>query len=155
MRYIETDQPIGYNPAFARAARKKRKKREAELHAAMLIEEAAKARAEIVAKKAMRFIDPRSPIPINWIPKTEFERVMFRAVRIFGKAPKQLKGESRQRDIVFARQFIFYWACRKTGLSLSQVGKLVGGKDHTTALHGCRAYREKRKAMGRNLPVAR
>lgn len=157
MRYINEDRPIGYNPAFAAAVLKKRKEAQAKSHVEFLLEEADKALEEIKAKKAVRIVDPISPIDqaLIKIPKTEFERIMRRAIRVFNKAPKHIKGDSRQKDVVFARQFVFYWACRKTTLSLAQIGKMVGGKDHTTTLHGANAYRAKRARMGRNLPSAR
>lgn len=157
MRYIDEDRPIGYNPAFAAAVLKKRKEDSTRTRVRQLLDEASKARVEIEASKSAKFINPISPVDtaLSKVPRTEFERIMHRAIRVFNKAPKHLKGDSRQKDVVFARQFVFYWAYRKTTLSLSQIGKLMGGKDHTTALHGSTAYRAKRARMGRNLPTAR
>lgn len=157
MRYDIEDRPISYNPAFAASVLKKRKEQAARDKVSELLEEAARASAEIRMSKDAKFINPISPIDtaLSKVPKTEFERIMHRAIRVFKKAPKHLKGDSRQKDVVFARQFVFYWAYRKTTLSLVQIAKLVGGKDHTTCLHGATAYRAKRARMGRNLPSAR
>jgi hypothetical protein len=49
----------------------------------------------------------------------------------------------RNREVVTARQEAF-WRCRKeTTLTLPQIGRFLGGKDHTTVLWGIKMY-EKR-----------
>ena len=48
----------------------------------------------------------------------------------------QLK--TRKRHIVYARQ-LCHWALKQhTTLSLSQIGEMVGGKEHATVLHSCK-----------------
>lgn len=74
-----------------------------------------------------------------------------KAMRVFGVSKKDLHGNRRYREIVFARQFVMYWAVRLTPLSLPQIGRLMGDRDHTTVLHGSDSYPEKRAAMGRHL----
>lgn len=52
----------------------------------------------------------------------------------------------RSRYIVIARQET-YWRCRnETTLSLPQIGRFLGGKDHTSVLHGIRQYEKRLKA---------
>jgi len=82
----------------------------------------------------------------------EIER---RACQIFGVTRTQLLCGRRHNSIVFARQFVMYWAIRLTPMSYPLVGRLMGHRDHTTVLHGCRAYVDKRKAMNRTLRAAR
>ncbi len=43
----------------------------------------------------------------------------------------------RSRDLVIARQMAMYLLREEGGLSLSQIGHELGGRDHTTVLHGC------------------
>lgn len=74
-----------------------------------------------------------------------------KAIKVFGVLKKDLHGNRRYREIVFARQFVMYWAVRLTPLSLPQIGRLMGDRDHTTVLHGSNSYPEKRAAMARNL----
>lgn len=78
---------------------------------------------------------------------TKFAQIEALACIVFDVLPAELRGKSRTQKIVFARQFVSYWACRRTSLSLPQIGKLMGGKDHTTILHGAKAYVAKRRAM--------
>lgn len=82
---------------------------------------------------------------------TEIER---RATRVFGVSKAELHSDRRYREVVMARQFVMYWAIRLTPLSTPQIGRLMGGKDHTTCLHGKKAYRQKRLKMGRFLKEA-
>lgn len=71
--------------------------------------------------------------------------------RVFGLTKIAFQSNRRHRRLVLARQCAMYWACRLTRLSLPQIGRLMGGRDHTTILHGKCKYLEKRKAMGRKL----
>ena len=46
-----------------------------------------------------------------------------------------LRGQNRGRDIVNARQIAMYLIRRMTNLSLNDIGKEFGHRDHTTVLH--------------------
>jgi chromosomal replication initiation ATPase DnaA len=74
-----------------------------------------------------------------------------KACRVFNLPLSRLRGESRNRHVVLARQFVMYWAARTTALSMAQIGKLMGGRDHTTILHGIKTYPKKRERMGRHV----
>ncbi len=50
---------------------------------------------------------------------------------------EDLKGRSRQRDIVFPRQIAMFLTRQMTGLSLPKIGDEFGGRDHTTVIHAC------------------
>jgi len=148
------ESPIGYNPEFAKAVLAKREHAERLKHTNMLLREAARAKEEIEAKKAARDIDPLKAVR-EMIPRSEFQRIERRAALVFGIRLIHIKGESRKRNVVLARQFIYYWACRRTSLSTPQIGRLLGGRDHTSCLAGVHSYRAKRARMGRFLPPPR
>lgn len=57
----------------------------------------------------------------------------------FGLSKADLRGPSRQRYIAHARQEFMYLA-NKAGRSLPQIGLFLGGRHHTTVLHGVRAH---------------
>jgi chromosomal replication initiation ATPase DnaA len=48
---------------------------------------------------------------------------------------------SRQRHIVDARHIVYYMLKKYTGLTLLQIGQLIGSKDHTTVIHGIEKVR--------------
>lgn len=53
-----------------------------------------------------------------------------------------IKGKNRSRDIAYPRQICMYLCEKYTGLSLAAIGKALGGKDHTTVLHGAKKIKE-------------
>lgn len=84
----------------------------------------------------------------------ELER---RTCKLFKVTPSELKSQRRHKDISFARHFLMYWTARLTSLSLPQIGRMLGNRDHTTILHGKNVYPIKRAKMkkGRHLRVVR
>lgn len=80
-----------------------------------------------------------------------YRSIEARACRVFHVKPSEIRSNRRHRKICFARQFVMYWAVRLTKLSLPQIGRLMGGRDHTTCMHGRDVYPEKRARMGRYL----
>ena len=49
----------------------------------------------------------------------------------------QLLGRSRRQEIALARQMAMYLMREETKASLPQIGTVLGGRDHTTVMHGC------------------
>ena len=49
----------------------------------------------------------------------------------------ELTGRSRRRQVSRPRQLAMYLIREETGTSLPRIGELLGGRDHTTILHGC------------------
>lgn len=49
-----------------------------------------------------------------------------------------LKGHSRRRTVVAARDAAMLLARRDGGSTLQEIGRYFGGRDHTTVLHSCR-----------------
>lgn len=50
--------------------------------------------------------------------------------------PTQLKGPKRDAGLVKARQITMYLLKTELGLTLVEIGNLLGGRDHTTVMHG-------------------
>ena len=87
------------------------------------------------------------------------ERVVGRAVKIdnmpltvddiidivcrhYEVTPNAIKGASRKRELVIPRQVIIYLADKYTNLPAARIGKLIGGRDHSTVLHSINKVRE-------------
>ena len=104
-----------------------------------------------IAELSRELADISEPVVI----RSEYQRIEARACRVFRVKPLDLKSARRHKRIVMARFFIMYWAYRKTLLSSTQIGRLLGGKDHTSILHGKDQYPKRRAKMGRILPEAR
>lgn len=52
-------------------------------------------------------------------------------------SPSAVSSRSRKRDLVLARQVSMYLAQKYTKMPASRIGKLVGGRDHSTVIHSC------------------
>ncbi len=55
--------------------------------------------------------------------------------RYFHIEEMQLAGQSRSRDCVKARQIAMFLIRTMIGISLTDIGELFGGRDHTTVIH--------------------
>ena len=56
-----------------------------------------------------------------------------------------VRGQQRQRDAVNGRQIAMYLIRRMTNLSLVDIGKEFGGRDHTTVLHSLEKVEQRMK----------
>jgi chromosomal replication initiator protein len=50
---------------------------------------------------------------------------------------ERLKSKQRDREIAWPRQVAMYVMREETSASLFQIGNSLGGRDHTTIIHGC------------------
>lgn len=76
--------------------------------------------------------------------------------RLYGVQLPQMFGPQRFRSIAWPRQVACYLASELTEASLPQIGRVCGGRDHTTILHAIRRVqdvtkhnREKREEVER------
>ena len=54
----------------------------------------------------------------------------------FGITPLDIASQKRSRDIVIPRQIVMYLCRDMTDTPLQTIGKYMGGRDHTTIIHG-------------------
>ncbi|MGM9705979.1 MAG: chromosomal replication initiator protein DnaA [Prevotella sp.] len=90
------------------------------------------------------------------------ERVIKRAVKIDDKpltvddilenvcnhynvTPAAVNSRSRKRDYVVARQVAIYLAQKYTKMPASRIGKLIGGRDHSTVIYSCSQVEQRMK----------
>lgn len=57
--------------------------------------------------------------------------------KYFNVNPKDLKGSKRSNDITFPRQIAMYLCRNVANMSLPQIGRDFGKRDHTTVMHAC------------------
>jgi chromosomal replication initiator protein len=60
----------------------------------------------------------------------------------YGVSVDDLRGHTRHRDAVRARQVAIYLIRELTDLSLPRIGQAFGGRDHTTVMHADRKIRQ-------------
>ncbi len=65
------------------------------------------------------------------------EQVVQTVARHYNVPIEQLRGKARDRQIVLPRQIAMYLMREETEAPLMRIGEALGGRDHSTVLHGC------------------
>lgn len=73
--------------------------------------------------------------PNNQMLKTNPEDLINAVSKYFSLGKRQLLGISRARPIALPRQILMYLLRTQLNLPLEEVGRLIGGRDHTTVMH--------------------
>jgi chromosomal replication initiator protein len=68
--------------------------------------------------------------------KVSVEDVVNEVARYFQVKLADLRGRSRSREIVVPRQVAMFLLREQTDASLAEIGDVLGGRDHTTVMHG-------------------
>ena len=88
---------------------------------------------------------PVAPIKAQAVPMAPSERVtasdiIHEVCQRYGILKQDLISGTRQRHIAKPRQECMFRLSNEMGMSLPQIGRILGGRDHTTVLHGIRAH---------------
>ncbi|WP_449267470.1 chromosomal replication initiator protein DnaA [Glycomyces rhizosphaerae] len=70
------------------------------------------------------------------------DQIMQATADYFGVQAADLKGNSRSRVLVNARQVAMYLCREMTDMSLPRIGQAFGGRDHTTVMHANKKIRK-------------
>ncbi|MGD0283051.1 MAG: chromosomal replication initiator protein DnaA [Dissulfurispiraceae bacterium] len=92
------------------------------------------AMARVVLKDLIS--DDERPVTVDLIQKMVCE--------YFSMKIQDIKARKRTKEIANARQIAMYIAKKQTNLSLSEIGRYFGGKDHATVIYACKQIEEKR-----------
>jgi chromosomal replication initiator protein len=65
------------------------------------------------------------------------ERIVSAVARHYNLPQEELVGRSRRRAVSVPRQLAMFLIREETDASLPQIGQILGGRDHTTIIHGC------------------
>jgi len=65
------------------------------------------------------------------------EAIMRDVAEFYGVDIRAMTGRGRSRNIVIPRQVAMYLLREETDASLMDIGRLLGGRDHTTIIYGC------------------
>ncbi len=65
------------------------------------------------------------------------ERILASVAEKWGVKVEQMCGQRRTRTVALPRQVAMYLTRQLTDLSLIEIGRLFGGRDHTTVMYAC------------------
>ena len=65
------------------------------------------------------------------------DEIMEAVCKHFEVATSTISGRSRKKDIVVARQVVMFFMQKHMQMSTTRIGRLVGGRDHSTVLYSC------------------
>jgi hypothetical protein len=124
---LPPDKPANVNLATAEVRTRIDKRRE-EMIAAH-IEAEARREADVELAKARSMRDRRLPL----------DDVLRLAAEVTNVPVQALKGQRRAREIAWPRHFAMWLIreCRRD-VSYPMIGRTLGGRDHTTVMHGLR-----------------
>ena len=63
----------------------------------------------------------------------------------YNVTPANINSRSRKKDFVMARQVSIYLAQKYTKMPASRIGRLVGGRDHSTVIYSCNQVEQRMK----------
>lgn len=78
------------------------------------------------------------------------EMVMKQVAHLYDVKQSDMRSKGRSREIALPRQVAMYISDQLTQLSLAEIGKRFGGRNHSTVIHACRKI-EKDIAKNREL----
>ncbi|MBC2932139.1 chromosomal replication initiator protein DnaA [Nocardioides sp. zg-1228] len=81
-------------------------------------------------------------IPEGGEPEITHPLIIAQTAAYFGVSLEDLTGPSRGRHLVMARQIGMYLCRELTSMSLPQIGREFGGRDHTTVMYADRKIRQ-------------
>ena len=65
------------------------------------------------------------------------DRIVETVARYYGVPVAELRGKARDKQVVLPRQIAMYLMREETEAPLLRIGAALGGRDHSTILHGC------------------
>ncbi len=69
--------------------------------------------------------------------RPSLDAILDTAAAYFDVTVEDLTGRARNAKIALQRQVVMYVMRQETGASLPKIAEILGGRDHTTVLHGC------------------
>ena len=78
----------------------------------------------------------RRAVKIDDKPLT-VDDIMDKVCTHFNVTQAAVNSKSRKRDYVVPRQLTMYFTAKYTKMPAGRIGKLIGGRDHSTVIHSC------------------
>lgn len=67
----------------------------------------------------------------------DIEDIIEAVCAYYAVTPEEVRGPRRNQSFTVPRQIVMYLSRKLTSASLPKIGEGLGGRDHTTVIHGC------------------
>ncbi|MBI4036531.1 chromosomal replication initiator protein DnaA [Candidatus Daviesbacteria bacterium] len=74
--------------------------------------------------------------PTKTTLKTDHKKIMQAVCDYFNLNSRDLTGPKRNKELVLPRHIVMYILSEELNLTVEKIGQIVGGRDHTTVMHG-------------------
>lgn len=74
--------------------------------------------------------------PLKKTGGLDHKHVLSVVCSFFNISPKDLTGPKRQKGLVLPRHITMYLLSEELNLTVEKIGEILGGRDHTTVMHG-------------------
>lgn len=85
----------------------------------------------------------------NNIKQVNFNQILKAVCNYYSIKSGDIKGKSRTKDIVLPRQVAMYLLYELTSTPFMSIGELLGGRDHTTIMHGVKKIQDEIIEVGK------
>ena len=75
-------------------------------------------------------------------PAIGHREIVEEICRLYALRPEEVLGNGRRPQLVLARQIAMYVCRRRLGLSYPELGRMFGGRDHSTVVHAVKKIRQ-------------
>lgn len=82
-----------------------------------------------------------NPTPLKK-PSLTHTQIISQICSYFKLSTKDLAGPKRQKELVLPRHIVMYLLSEEFGMTVEKIGQVLGGRDHTTVMHGRNKIRE-------------
>lgn len=77
-------------------------------------------------------------------PPFDWQKLLEKVARRLNLKTDEILGSRRKPEYVLGRQIVMYLARKQLALSFQEIGKLFGGKDHSTVMHAVKKIQQLR-----------
>ena len=95
----------------------------------------------LIDEVMVRSVLGKSHVP-NEKKSVSAQKAISVTVNYYNLKINQIKSNKRDRPVALPRQILYYILRVELGLSLINIGELLGGRDHTTIMHGVKKISE-------------
>ena len=110
---------------------------------------------EISSAPSSSLTTPSSPSLSPFFKSSKFNLVQTEVCAYFHITASDLKSSSRAQHIVYARNIAIYLARKDLCLSLKELGRLFGNRNHSTILHSLKVIEKQKPKITRDLKELR